>query len=127
MKKHNLAERVLFSSFNPIALLRIHRILPLVPIGLLAFKGSKGYWARSWLGELIRYQSLHIATEDVEASLIDRIHRQGRRLLVYTVNQAEDMRRLFHIGVDGIFTDDPLTAKRILSASSEQHMKNKEA
>lgn len=127
VQKHNLTERVMFSSFNPIALIRIHRLLPQVPIGLLALRGSKGSWARSWLGKLIRYQSLNIDIEDVEARLIDRIHRQGCRLLVYTVNQAEDMRRLFQIGVDGIFTDDPLTAKRILAAGSEQRMKNKKS
>jgi glycerophosphoryl diester phosphodiesterase len=34
---------------------------------------------------------------------------------VYTVNDAEDMRRLFGWGVDGIFTDDPELAKGILS------------
>ena len=127
VKSHNLAERVMFSSFNPIALLRIHRKLPEVPIGLLALDGSKGFWARSRLGELLRYQSLHIALEDVAASLVDRIHRQSCRLLVYTVNQAEDMRRLLQIGVDGIFTDDPLTARRILSTSNEQRMRNRES
>lgn len=127
VQKHNLAQRVMFSSFNPIALLRIHRKLPQVPIGLLAYDGRKGSWARSSLGELIRYQSLNISLEDAEASLVDRVHRKGRRLLVYTVNQAEDMRRLFQLGVDGIFTDDPLTAKRVLSTGSEQRLKNKES
>jgi len=38
--KHNLQERVLFSSFNPSILCRIHRLLPSVPIGLLAFSGK---------------------------------------------------------------------------------------
>lgn len=126
VKKHNMAERVLFSSFNPIALLRIHRSLPQVPIGLLAMDGKKGAWARSWLGYWLHYQSLHPALEDASPHLVERAHQRGCRVLVYTVNQPDDMRRLFQIGVDGILTDDPLTAKRILSAGSEHRMKDRE-
>jgi glycerophosphoryl diester phosphodiesterase len=33
--------------------------------------------------------------------------------LVYTVNDAEEMRKLFRIGVDGIFTDSPLTGNQV--------------
>jgi len=126
VKKHDLAERLMFSSFNPIALIRIRRILPEVPLGLLARPGRKGAWARSWIGTLIRYQSLNPALDDADKSLVDRTHRHGRSLLVHTVNQPEDMRRLFQLGVDGIFTDDPLTARRILSAVSEQRMRDRQ-
>jgi glycerophosphoryl diester phosphodiesterase len=126
VKKHNLAERVMFSSFHPLALIRIRRILPEVPIGLLAEPGRQGAWARSWIGTLIRYQSLNPALDDADKRLVDRTHRRGCRLLAYTVNQPEDMRRLFHLGVDGIFTDDPLTARRILSAVSEQRMRDRQ-
>jgi glycerophosphoryl diester phosphodiesterase len=126
VKKHNLAERVMFSSFNPLALIRIRRILPQIPIGLLADTRNQGIWARSWLGSLLRYQSLNPALEDVDRRLVERTHRRGCRLLVYTVNQSEDMRHLFNIGVDGIFTDDPLTARRILSAVSEQRMRDRQ-
>jgi len=45
------------------------------------------------------------------------VHRLKRRIHVWTVNPAEDMRRLFHFGVDGIFTDDPLLAVRIRQES----------
>ena len=126
VKKHNLAERVMFSSFNPIALIRIRRILPEVAVGLLARPGRQGAWARSWFGRLIRYQSLNPALDDADKRLLARTHRHGCSLLVYTVNQPEDMRRLFQLGVDGIFTDDPLTARRILSAVSEQRMRDRQ-
>jgi glycerophosphoryl diester phosphodiesterase len=124
--KHNLTERVMFSSFNPIALIRVRRALPQVPIGLLALPGRQGAWARSWIGAFLRYQSLNPSLEDVSEQVIDRTHRRGCSVLVYTVNQPEDMRYLFQIGTDGIFTDDPLTAKRVLSAVSEQRMRNRE-
>jgi glycerophosphoryl diester phosphodiesterase len=34
---------------------------------------------------------------------------------VYTVNQPADMQRLFSMGVDGIFTDDPVVAMKELA------------
>jgi glycerophosphoryl diester phosphodiesterase len=105
---------VIFSSFNPIALRRIRRLIPEAPIGLLAHQGSKGWLARSWLGYLLRYHSLHPAAADAIAALIERVQRRGSRVYVYTVNQQGEMQRLFALGVDGIFTDDPLLAQKSL-------------
>ena len=125
VKKHNLVDRVLFSSFNPLALIRARRALPQVPVGLLADEGKNGWWARSWFGTLLRYQTLHPAYLDVTDALVRRTHRHGCGLITYTVNAPEDMRRLFQIGVDGIFTDDPLAAIQILSTTKQQRQIDK--
>jgi glycerophosphoryl diester phosphodiesterase len=113
VKRHKLEDRVLFSSFNPIALFRIHRLLPKLPIGLLADTGGSGALARSALGYLLSYQALHPERRDVTPALVQRVHRRNCRINVYTVNQAEDMRRLFDLDVDGIFTDDPVLARKV--------------
>ncbi len=119
VRRHHLTQWVMFSSFNPIALIRAHRLLPEVPIGLLSRPGKDGAWARSWLGYVIPYQALHPYLGDVSPRLVERMHRRRRKVQVYTVNQPEDMRRLIQMGVDGIFTDDPLLARRILVTDSE--------
>lgn len=116
VKKFNLADYILFSSFNPIALLRARRLLPQVPAGLLAVQGSGGAWARGWLGRHFPCQALHPEIHDVTPELVHRTHNFGRRVHVYTVNQAEEMARLFNLGVDGIFTDDPPLALQVLSS-----------
>lgn len=112
---YHLERQVLFSSFNPIALLRIRSYLPTAPTAILAMAGMNGAWARSglvshWLG----CQALHPATPDVTPALVDSVHRRGQRVHVYTVNQPEEMKRLLEMGVDGIFTDDPLLARQIM-------------
>jgi glycerophosphoryl diester phosphodiesterase len=117
VKHHRLEKRILFSSFNPRALRKAMLLLPEVPIGLLASPGRSGWWARSWLGRMIvPYESLHPELTDVTAELVAATHRLGHRLNVYTVNHPEDMRRLFTLGVDGIFTDDPHLARSVLTA-----------
>jgi glycerophosphoryl diester phosphodiesterase len=114
VRQYKLAQRVIFSSFNPIALVRIRRLVPEAPIGLLAFPGARGWLARSHLGRLVKYQSLHPELSDATAALINRVHKHSGRVFVYTVNRQEDMQRLFALGVDGIFTDDPLLAQNAL-------------
>lgn len=118
VKRYNLTRRVFFSSFNPIALVRIRRQLPDAPIGLLALPGFNGTLARSWVGRLLGYNSLHPEASDVHPDLVSTAHRRGSHVYVWTVNQAEEMRRLFSIGVDGIFTDDPVLARQVLNLTS---------
>jgi len=114
VRRHKLSRRVLFSSFNFLALIRIRQLIPEAPIGLLAPAGWRGLLVRSWVGRLVNYQCLHPDFTDVNARLIDTAHSKGQCILAYTVNLEEDMRRLFQIGVDGIFTDDPALARQTL-------------
>ncbi|MBN1148080.1 MAG: hypothetical protein JXA78_12550 [Anaerolineales bacterium] len=118
VKSHRLTHRVLFSSFNPLALLRIRRLIPEAPIGLLALKGRNGAIARSWFGKLLSYQSLHPQFNDATPGLLSRLHRQGCKCFVFIVNQEADMRRIFEMGVDGIITDDPILARQVLNKVS---------
>jgi len=122
VQQHNLAHHVIFSSFNPLALLRVRRKLPNTPIGLLALPGKQGALARSWLGYLLSYQALHPNYEDASFALVRRIHRRGCRVFCYTVNRVEDFRRLLVMGVNGFFTDDPVTARQTLISGSERQV-----
>ncbi|MBE0408413.1 MAG: hypothetical protein IBX69_01630 [Anaerolineales bacterium] len=113
--RHNLEDKMLFSSFNPIALRKINRILPESPIGLLVLKGIKGKPLLGRLGKiLVPYQSLHSEISTVSHHLITKVHKFGNRIIVYTVNQVNEMQRLFTLRVDGILTDDPLLARQVL-------------
>lgn len=116
VNKYDLADWVMFSSFNPIALWRIRRLLPQIPTGLLALQGRNGVLARSFLGHLLGYEALHPHLEDVTKDLVSKTHHRGCRMYVYTVNHADDMRRLISLGVDGFFTDDPVMAIDVLNS-----------
>jgi glycerophosphoryl diester phosphodiesterase len=118
VKHHRVEKNIIFSSFNPRALLKAKRLLPEVPVGLLALPGRRGWWARSWLGRLmVPYDALHPELTDVNARLVASAHRRGQRLNVWTVNRPEDMQRLAVLRVDGIFTDDPRLARQVLTTS----------
>ncbi len=116
VRRLDLQGRVMFSSFHPIPLMRAHNFLPEVPIGLLADSSFTGFLARSWLGHIIPYQALHPGVRNTSPALIRREHRRNCRVNVWTVNDPKVMRNLFDWDVDGIFTDDPLQARQILTA-----------
>jgi glycerophosphoryl diester phosphodiesterase len=117
VKKLGLQKHILFSSFFASNLSKAQAYLPDVPRGLLAFNGWLGAWARSFGFNFGRYQALHPYLKDVTPQQVQRVHRLNRRIHVWTVNAAEDMRRLFHWGVDAIFTDDPHLAVQVRSES----------
>jgi glycerophosphoryl diester phosphodiesterase len=117
VKKHQMPERVIFSSFFASNLSKARSYLPEVPRGLLALHGFLGAWARSFGFVFGKYQALHPHLNDMTQQEVARVHRLNRRIHVWTVNEEEDMRRLFDWGVDGIFTDDPQLAVRLKTDS----------
>jgi len=117
VRKCGLQEHVIFSSFFASNLSKAQTYLPEVPRGLLAFDGWLGAWARSFGFNFGKYQALHPYMTDVTSQQVQRVHRLNRRIHVWTVNAAEDMRRLFQWGVDGIFTDDPQLAVQVRGES----------
>ena len=115
VRKFKFQDRVLFSSFLSSNLTRTRELLPEVPRGLLALGGWMGWWARSFGFNFGEYQALHPKLADVTHEQVARVHRLERRIHVWTVNTADDMRRLFAWGVDGIITDDPKLAMEVLA------------
>jgi len=113
VKKFNLQDRILFSSFYAFNLSKAHSYLPNVPCGLLALPGLAGAWARSFGFAFGKYAALHPNLANATREQIQRVHRLRRRVHVWTVNAEADMGRLFGWGVDGIFTDDPQLAVRV--------------
>jgi glycerophosphoryl diester phosphodiesterase len=119
VKKHQMQKRVLFSSFLASNLSKARSYLPDVPRGLLALRGILGIWARSFGFVFGKYQALHPYLSDMTQQEVARVHRLNRRIHVWTVNDEQDIRRLFGWGVDGIFTDDPQRALRIRTECSK--------
>ena len=117
VKKFGLQNHVMFSSFLASNLSKARAYLPEVPRGLLALNGLLGAWARSFGFAFGKYHALHPYLKDVTPEQVQRVHRLQRRVHVWTVNLAEDMRRLFHWGVDAIFTDDPQLALQVRGES----------
>lgn len=112
-----LGEEVLVSSFHPVPLRSFQKLMPSVPTGFLARPGIAGSLSRSWFGRsIVPYKALHIEKSDVSPNLIKVTQKTGRSLHAFTVNEADEMEILFSLGIDGIITDDPSLALKVLES-----------
>ena len=114
VRHYQLEERVMFSSFNPLNLRRARKLLPQTPVGMLAMEGGAGLLARGFVGRWASPKIIHPYLNDVDQGFMTHQKNLRRRVHVWTVNAPEDMRKVFELGVDGIFTDDPILALQIL-------------
>ena len=97
----------LFSSFHPINLWITKRILPEVPVALLALPGKAGALSRSRVLKWLSPQWIHPYFSDVNFNFILKQHHGGRKVNVWTVNDKEKMKLLIDSSIDGLITDDP--------------------
>jgi glycerophosphoryl diester phosphodiesterase len=47
-------------------------------------------------------------------AVLDMAHRQGATVIYWTINEEEEMKRLLRLGADGLFTDKPDVARRVV-------------
>ncbi|HEY70252.1 MAG TPA: glycerophosphodiester phosphodiesterase [Anaerolineae bacterium] len=112
VKDHGLERRVLFSSFNPIALAKARKFAPEIPLGLLLLP-QEPRWIRGLLRALTPYEALHPEKRLVTKELIDRERAKGKAVNVWTVNEISRLSEMIAIGVDGLITDVPDVARMI--------------
>ncbi len=113
IRKLGNQEQVLISSFNIEMIKEIQLLLPEVKIGLLAQPSILGFKTRNQIAKTLPHDALHPYYRDVSSRMIKHYNKIERRIHTYTVNKEEQMRKLFKMGVHGIFTDHPDTAIRI--------------
>ena len=98
------AEQFLVSSFHLPELHEFRQLLPEVPVGVLLC-GVPLDWAAC--ATELQAVALNQSVEFVDARLVADAKARGLAVNVYTVNDAEEYRRLGAMGVDAVFTDVP--------------------
>ncbi len=107
VRERDMQDRVIISSFNPAVLIRLKRLAPELPRGLLYAPDLPVYLSRAWAVPLIRPCALHPHYSMVTEHSVREARRAGYRVNAWTVNEDHDMMRLINLGVDGIITDHP--------------------
>lgn len=111
---HNLNDRVLVSSFDPLSLRRIRSHLPQsTPLGFL-----HEHRATRFLGQFIPAQADHPHSTLVDAEYINWAHSRGYLINVWTVDDPDEMLRLAQLGVNAIITNKPDLACEVLNVRS---------
>lgn len=107
IRRHNLLDRCIVSSFNPVLLWRLGRMDRSIPLGLLYAPDEPPGLNRGWPRYGLRLAALHPYHEQVTPQFVQQTHSRGQQINTWTVNEPAEMRRLIALGVDGIITDRP--------------------
>ncbi len=115
IRRYDLLERVIISSFNPLALIRVKRLEPRLACGLLYSPDEPIYLRHAWLAPLIPgLEARHPQHSQVTAAYVEKYHARHQRINVWTVNDPTAVRTMTFARVDGIIGDDPVVIRETL-------------
>ena len=112
VEQADMASDVLVMSLELAGIEKIRAMRPGWTVGLLTATA---------LGDLTRIDVDFLAVHSSLATpgFIGRAHDAGKKVFVWTVNDAPHMSHVVTSGVDSIITDEPALAKRLLAARAE--------
>lgn len=111
VKELDMVDRVIISSFNHDYLKRVKAVEPDLVTAALVDRAVADPVA---LLEQTGAQAYNPGLKYVDEATVRAVREAGFDVLVWTVNEEEDMRRLIEWGVSGIFTDFPQRLNAVL-------------
>lgn len=95
--------RAAVHSFDYAVVDAVRAFAPTLPVGLLVAERDMD---APLLARKHAVRDVWPALDLIDDGLVDAVHALGARVIAWTVNSANDARRLHELGVDGICTDD---------------------
>jgi len=111
IQQYDLTHRVVISSFNFNSLLLIKELDQQIRTGLLYVGHLREPWQ---IAKQFHTDELHVPREELSPALLYESKKQGLSVVGWTVNSRLRLQQMMKLGVDGIITNYPLRARRIL-------------
>src|SRR6266576_3998232 len=110
LRKHSSAKKYMVSSFKPDILSAFREFDSTIPLGFISDRHD----------ELERWPELPVAWviphfQLLDPTLIEKIHASGKKVMMWTVNRQDRLRRLAELGVDAIISDDTELIAQVLA------------
>ncbi len=107
--------KVILQSFNAASLKKIHEQEPAIPLIQLYSLKNETMLTKKRLETVAEYASgIGVDKTVVTEELVELAHDEDLHIHPFTVNEEKEIRRMIEIGADGIFTDVPDVAVKVL-------------
>jgi len=105
--KHGIQNTCVVTSLDYDTLQEVEALKPELKTGYIMFVA---------LGDLsmLNIDFYSVEENNVTENFVTTAHLLGREVHVWTINEADDMRKLINLGVDNIITDDEILLKKTL-------------
>lgn len=128
VKAHGVLERVIISSFSPKVLAEIKKIEPECKTAFL-YPSSRPDVARMQFNPFITVKKIHADIIHpmaliLKKSVVDKAHKLGLKVNVWTVNDRATVNKLLGMGVDGLITDCPAEIRVFVDQYENKNKKN---
>ncbi|MDY6932660.1 MAG: glycerophosphodiester phosphodiesterase [Spirochaetota bacterium] len=122
IKRHNAQNRVLTASEHSVNLKGIRKLFPDMATSFslwealgfyTLYKTGFMFLTSHFNGDALQIPEHFGPIRIVTKSFVKHAHNKGIQVHVWTINNRDDIIRLFNLGVDGIISDDPILLKQI--------------
>ncbi|MGB1287216.1 MAG: glycerophosphodiester phosphodiesterase [Aggregatilineales bacterium] len=103
--RHNMKERVIVSSFDPMALTRFREIMPDVPLGSLYMPSAQAMTQK--LTPRIHSEAYHPHFSIINEYVVETAEANQQVVNAWTVNDIDIAVKLRNMGVHGLITNTP--------------------
>lgn len=106
LSEHNRLHDVIISSFDHMALKKVQKIAPSLPIGMLFYYRILEPWKYAEQSGL-EVTSIHPNQVYTDREFVEQCKASGYQVYPFTVNNVEHYEELAEFGVDGVFSNNP--------------------
>lgn len=121
LRQYHMEDRCIISSFHHPYLANIKKRYPQIPVGALYY--STLGWKIPDLADYAaanHFDALHAWYLLVNEELVEKAHRMGIAVNVWTPDEEADIDRMLDLGVDTIITDDAALGMKLRDASENK-------
>jgi glycerophosphoryl diester phosphodiesterase len=116
VSKHPLRNNVLFSSFHHKALKYLKSRYPLLQIGFLYARTIIPPW---FTANRLNGYSVNLKHSLIREDVVNRCHKKGLKVAVWTVDHPLDLKRMYQCGVDIVISNEIDIAQQVRDKAQE--------
>ena len=108
IEKCKMEEEVIITSSNYGVLLKVRNYNSNIKIGYITRSLAEDF-------NIDEIDAISIAYEGLNERVVERVHKLGKEMFVWTVNNEEEGQRAIYLGVDNIITNDVIRIRSLIN------------
>ncbi|MBN1364150.1 MAG: hypothetical protein JW976_05015 [Syntrophaceae bacterium] len=114
VEQSGMREHVIFSSFDPRAIMHLKQIDNSATVAVLFEKKHYGAKLPSEVMALVNADAFNCSASELTKKWLANIKSKNISVNIYTLNDKKKMKKFLNMGVSGIFTNKPDVLKKVL-------------